>query len=385
MKAQDVVNQLAKIVPRYTSGFSAAVGVQSATVAGTTVTVTTDAAHNLQNDSDGNPPRVSITGINAPVQIDTASFLRVGSSATFETLQDHDLTLSERDKANGGKTIAISGANEAEFNGAFQLIGVGVPNRRKLIIAVADAGPTTISGSPLVDNANGSIFNGLVAAAITGPSTFTYELAQAYPLDGVTTGAVVQVSIRVLSVLDIEQYLRTVYTKKLIGADTLVVQLGDVTASKNRNEESDAGNSSSAEYAYTPTLIQPFAVYVIQNVTDDLTAAAARDKVESEYVPAIFHAVLRAPFNTGFTYSGFRATFTGHGVFAYSEETSKNTAIYVHEITFEQLAQITSVDTVERGDTVAMRDVSYTLNIDQGTGEALTANVNLDNDAEPAL
>ena len=58
------------------------------------------------------------------VEIDTGTFLRVTSTATFETLQDHDLTLSERDKASGGKSIIISGATEAEFNGTFVLLRV---------------------------------------------------------------------------------------------------------------------------------------------------------------------------------------------------------------------------------------------------------------------
>ena len=375
MLAQDIVDKLSASIPLHTSGFSESVAIDSVAVTGSIATVTTSAPHGLIDGQN-----VAITGVDAPVQIDSPSFIRAGATAMFETLQDHDVTLSERDIANGGRTVTISGATEAEFNGTFPL--AGVPNRRKLVIAVADSGPTTISGSPIVEDANGGIFNGLFPAANVTVSTFEYTLPVSYPLDGVATGALVQITIRILSVLDIEQYLQDVYTKKDEFDDVLVVALGDVTQSKKRNEETDAADSSSGEYAYNATLIQPFAVYVIQNVTRQLTGSQARDKVESEYVPAVFHAVMRAKFDTGFTYAQFKSTFTGHGVFAYSDVSGKNKAIYAHEIAFEQLALIATVDTAGPGDSVAMRDVEYKLITDLGTGELL-ANVNLDEDAEP--
>jgi hypothetical protein len=375
MRAQDIVDKLAAVIPLYTSGFSNSVGVSSITVVGTTATVTTATPHGLVAGQN-----VSINGVDAPVAIDTASFLRTGSQAVFETLQDHDLTLSARDIAAGGKTITLSGANEAGFNGAFQLLQV--TNRRALIIAVTDSGPTTISGTPIVENANGGLFNGLFPATNLGADTFDYVLPVAYPLDPVVTSASVQISIRILSVLDIEQYLRDVYTKQAINDDQLVVQLGDVTQSKKRNEETDAASSTVGEYSYTPILIQPFAVYIIQNVTDDLTGSAARDRVEAEFMPAIFKAVLRAKFDTGFTYSQYRATFTGHGVFAYSDGLGKNKAIYAHEVTFEQLSQLCREDMVGADVNVAMRDVEYTLPIDTGTGELL-ADVDLDQEPIP--
>ncbi len=381
MKAQDIVDQLSKVLPLYTSGFSNSLPILSAQVSGAIVTVTTDGSHGLEDQQ-----AVAVTGIKAPVQIDVTSFRRTGSTAQFKTLQQHDLTLSERDKANGGKTITISGANEVEFNGTFQLLrvinrgGAGEPD--SLVIAVDDVGPAAITGSPLVGDANGSIFNGLKAATVVDDATFTYELAQAYPLDGVTTGAEVQVSIRITAALDIREYMEDVYTAKGLDDDTLVVQLGDVVQSKKRNEQTDAADSSSGQYSYNSSLIQPFAVYVVLNVTDELTGSCARDIVESEYIPAIFRAVLRASFDTGFSYSGFRATFTGHGVFAYSDDLGKNKAVYAHEITFEQLVQLTSADTADTAETVAMRDVDYTLTTNTGSSQ-LAAAVNLDEDAEP--
>lgn len=371
MIASDIAKKLSANLPLHTSGFSNTVAISAISVAGTIATVTTVSAHNLANGTE-----VAISGVDAPVQIDTGSFLRTASVATFETLQDHDLTLSQRDIANGGKTITLSGANEAEFNGTFSLIKV--INRRKLQIAVADSGPTTISGSPLVNNANGNFFNGLFAVDNVAATTFTYNLPTTYPLDPVVSNAVVQISIRIVTVLNIDQYLIDVYTKKAIGEDTLVVQLGDVVQSKKRNEESDADASTIGEYSFAPLLIQSFSLYIVMNVTDLTTGAKARDdKVEKEYLPAIFKSVLREKFDTGFTYSQYRTTFTSHGLYAYSDDRSQGKALYVHQISFEQLTQLTKIDMVQPVDDVAMRDINYSLTTDLGTGE-LTADIDLD-------
>ncbi|MCK5127640.1 MAG: hypothetical protein KAR42_15390 [candidate division Zixibacteria bacterium] len=374
MKAADVVDRLAQNIPLHTDGFSESLSITSILPTGTTALATTSAPHGLVEGQD-----IAITGADAPVDIDTGTFLRTAAQAVFETLQDHDLTLSERDIAKGGKTITISGATEAEFNGTFKLINVA--NRRKLTIAVDDSGSTTISGSPIVEDANGGIFNGFHQAVNITTTTFEYTLPIAYTLNAAGT-PVVQIKIRILSVLDIEQYLRDVYTKQTIDADQLVVQLGDVSESKNRNEPSDATSSSSGNVAFTPSLIQPFAVYIVMNVTQELSAAVARDKVEFEYIPAIFRSILRAPFDTGFTYSQYKATFTGHGVFAYSDVNGKNKAVYAHEVAFEQLAKLYESDTVGTENTVAMRDIDFTMNSNLGTGIML-ATVDLDEEPLP--
>lgn len=369
MRAQDIVDRLSAVLPSHTDGFSTSMPVTGITVSGAVATVTTGAPHNLVEGQN-----VAITGAGAPVQIDAGTFTRIGSSASFSTLQDHDITLSQRDVAAGGKTITISGAAEPEFNGVFQI--AQVRNRRGLVIAVDDAGPVAISGAPLVDDANGGIFNGLVPATNVTPTTFEYPLPFAYPLPATTSGATVQTELRITSVLDFDSYLRDVYTRKALGADVLVVQLGDVTASKKRSEETDASSSASGEYSHTPVLVQPFAVYLVLNVTDQLTASAARDKVETEYVPAVFKSLLRAALPSGFTGSAFRATLTGHGVYAYSDS-DKGRAVYAHEIAFEQLTQLGRADMVGPDDDVAMRDITLTLNSNIGTG-VMTAEIDLD-------
>jgi len=375
MRATDIVRALADTLPLYTDGFSTSVEIAAATLNGTTLSVDTVAPHGLARDGQ----EVALRGLSAPVQIDPASFSRVGSSATFRTLQDHDLTLSQRDRASGGKTVTLSGAAESEYMGEFELLSV--PSRRQVVISVPDTAPATISGAPLVDDGGVNIFNVIAPATITSPASFTLAVPSAYPLSPVVEGASVATSLRIASVLSVDEYLQDVYTKKAIGEDVIIVQLGDVSQSKSRDEETDASTSSSGEYAFNATLLQPFAVYVVQNVTDQLTATAARDKIESEYVPAVFKSLLRRPFDTGFTYSSYRATFTGHGVYAYFDVTGKNKAIYAHEISFQQIVQIDRADTYAEAPSVAMRDVSLAITTNIGTGE-LTASVDLDEQPE---
>ena len=51
---------------------------------------------------------------------------------------------------------------------------LNVLNRRELVIAVDNSGSTTISGSPIVEDANGGIFNGIFTATVIDANTFTY-------------------------------------------------------------------------------------------------------------------------------------------------------------------------------------------------------------------
>ena len=371
MKASDIVEHLARVIPKHSSDFSQSLAITSIVPSGPVATLTTAVAHGVVNGQN-----VAIIGAEAPVQIDSGTFLRTGETATFETLQDHDFTLSERDKASGGKTLTISGATEGEFNGTFSI--VRVINRRKLVIAVADSGSTTISGSPLVEDANGGIFNGLFQASNITTNTFDYTLPISYSLPAAVGNAFVQVSIDILAVLDINQYLRDVYTVQELNNNQLIVVMGDAVRSKKQTEVTDAVDSSVGEDSYTPTFIQQFAIYIIQNTSTLLSAASARDKVESEYVPVVLKSIERAKFDTGFTYSQYRSICTEHGVFVYDDEISKGRAIYVHELVFQQLAMLDkNMDAYNEDDSVALRDIDYTLTTDLGTG-ILTADIDMD-------
>lgn len=376
MKGFDIAQQLARVVPNHTPDFSDSVDVLTLVPIGTTVTATTAAPHSLANGDT-----ISILGAEAPATIDISSFSRSGSIATFETLQDHDFTLSKRDAANGGKTLIISGAVEPEFNGTFSIIRV--INRRKLQIAVLDSGPTTISGAPLVENAGVNYFNGVFVVSNVTATTFEYTIDQPFALPASGGSIKAQTSLRVLHVLNIDQYIDQVFRPETLTDNFLVVQLGAVTQSKSRNELTDATDSAINNTAYNPSLIQTFSVYVFLRVTDQLTAEQARDKVESEYVPAIFKAVVRYPFETGFFESSYKATFVSHDQYAFGAGSELGRAVYVHEINFEQIARINEVDTNQDQFNVAMRDVSLSIRSDLGTEDSVSLDADVDLDEEP--
>ena len=369
MKTADIVNHLSRVIPKYSNDFSDSVSIISIVPSGDVATVTATSHGAIEGQN------VAITGASAPVQIDTTTFIRTGSTATFLTLQDHDFTLSELDKVNGGKTLTISGANENEFNDVFYI--VRVVNRRELIIAVDDSGSTTISGSPIVEDANGGIFNGIFQAYNVTTNTFDYTLPIEYLLPA--SGApLAQISIRILAVLDINQYMTEVYTKQAEGKNQLVVVMGDTIRNKKQTEPTDAYDSSVGQDSYTPIFIQQFAIYIVQNTSNTISAATARDNVEGEYVPAVLKTVERAKFDTGFTYSQFRSICTQHGVFGYDAEVSNGRAVYIHEMVFQQLATIDKVaDTYNEDDSVALRDIDYTMASDKGTG-VLLADIDMD-------
>ena len=81
------------------------------------------------------------------------------------------------------------------------------------------------------------------------------------------------------------------------------------------------------------------------------------------------------------THPFFVATkdLVSHGLFAYSDVTGKSKAIYAHEVSFEQLSQITKVDSVGAVPNVAMRDADYTFSSSLGTG-IMTTDIDLDDE-----
>ena len=96
-----------------------------------------------------------------------------------------------------------------------------------------------------------------------------------------------------------------------------------------------------------------------------------------DVVPYIMQSVLLAKFPTGFAANKQnRATFTAHGLFLY------NGPVYVHEVTFEQNADLLFTDSVGNDLAVAFRDFDLTVNTNLGD-TFLAATVDLDEEPLP--
>ncbi len=367
MNAKDIVLALQARIPALTDDFSEFVGISSVTVAGTTATITTSAAHGL---STGNP--VNILGVIAPVTI--ASIDRVATVATIVTNEDHDFTLSDREKAkNVDKQVIISGATEAEFNGSFKLLNV--TNRRTIDVEVVDAGPVAATGSPIIENGIASQFgyDGFYSVTVVSTTVFTYELSKILTIDGVVdASSKAVVSHRIARVASLDRAVLA-YTKQNINDDFLFVVVGDVVANKNRNTQTDATDTDVGGDFYRQQVNQQCAVYLAQNATDTVAAGRQRDKAE-EIAPLIFKSILLQAFNTGFTVSErSKLTFVSHGFI----ETGLEPPVNMHEYIFEQNAELYLDDTIGAPDDVAFRDVDFVFNNQIGD-EEFTGSVDLD-------
>lgn len=369
MKAEDIVLALQANIPLLTDDFTESVGISSVTVAGTTVTVTTSAVHGLSTGK-----AVNILNVVTPITV--ASITRVATIATVVTDQDHDFTLSVREKAKGiDKQVILSGSTEAEFNGSFKLLNVD--NRRTLQIEVDDSGAASATGSPVLENGINPLFgyNGFFTVTVTSTTVFTYELSKALTIDGIVDGtSKAVISYRIARVASLDRAVLA-YTKQAIDNDFLFVVVGDVVANKNRNTQTDATDTNVGGDFYRQQVNQQCAVYLAQNATDTVAAGKQRDKAE-DVAPLIFRSILLQAFDTGFTVSErSKLTFVSHGFV----ETGLEPPVNMHEYIFEQNAEIYLDDTAGAIDNVAFRDVDMTFNNQVGD-EEFTGSVDLDED-----
>ena len=367
MKAIDIVLALQARMPVLTNDFTESVGLSSVTVSGTTVTVTTSAVHNLITGDTTN-----ILNVLAPVTI--ASIDRVATVATIVTGEDHDFTLSDREKGKDvDKQVIISGATEAEFNGSFKLLNV--LNRRKIEVEVADAGPITATGSPIIENGIASQFgyDGFYVVTVISPTVFTYELSKILTIDGIVdASSKAVIEFRIARVASLDRAVLA-YTKKGLNEDFLFVAVGDVVANKNKDTQTDATYTNVGGDFYQQNLNQQCAVYLAQNATDGVAAGRQRDKAE-ETAPLIFKSILLQEFDTGFTVSErSKLTFVSHGFI----ETGLKPPVNMHEYIFEQNAELYIDDTIGADDNVAFRDIDFLFNTQIGS-EEFTGSVDLD-------
>ena len=361
MKAEEVVALLQANIPPLNSSFSTNVSVVSIeNLSGNIATVTTSTDHNL---SIGNI--FSISGAQSNIVIDTLT--RNGIVGTLVTDEDHDIT-------NGLKTIEISGAIEPNFNGTFTI--QNVDNRRTIRFLMDDSGATIGTGAPLLINGQ-SVFRGYngvyPVASVIDSTQFTYVL-ESSGLEPATGTIVMSNKIRISAGGTIERLVEG-YTKKPDKNNWMFVVLNDVIGNKSRRIQSDAVNNLNRGQqgeGFRQQIFQSFSVYVLIPTSQDFTARKARDESEDIF-ENICQSILFYRFDSGLAATGFNGSlaFTNHGIFAY------NAAYYIHQYVFEQVVDLTFLDTVGYDEDVAFRDISLIMN--QSTGnETFTAEINLD-------
>lgn len=373
MKAEDVVRQLAANLPRFSSLFTtnteiSNVVIEATTPITTTLSVTTSTPHGLSVGKGVNIQGVLYT-------IDISSFTRVGTIGTIVTTQDHDFTLGQQGGALSGEgsTNAItSGADQPEFNGTFKI--TGVLNRQTIQVEMEDAGPTAATGLMQLNNGASSLqqYNGLFEViAVPTDTSFSYVV----PFSSVTLplvdNAIVKGDVRISATNSLDSVVAA-YTEQAVNNLWMFVVLEDVVASKDRRILSDATENIQRSQYYRQQITQPVTLYVIfPTAEEQIAGRQARDIAEELFQP-ICRSILFKRFNSLLTVGEYNPlNFISHGFTAY------NSAYYVHQYTFEQVADITFPDTVGLDEDVAFRDIALTMGVNIGTAQ-LTANIDLD-------
>lgn len=362
MRASDVVVQLALSLPQLTDKLTDDIVVNSIVRSGSVMTANCDAAHGLEPGD-----RVAIVGAVEPIPI--SSLTRSGTTGTLVTSTDHDLTEPV------ASTVTISGATESEFNGTFTR--TSILNRSTIIFEMADAGPTTATGSPVLEGAESALRQyDSSYAVLEAPSKVAFTFAHAATTLPDPIGTIVaRAKARVSASATIERALAA-YTKQAIDKLWAFVVIEDVVASKNRAIGSDALENLQPGHEFRQQLIQPFTVYTVTPTADQLSGMVARDQAEDLF-RSICQSLLGHRFDSGLQVAATQGTvaFVSHGTFAY------NTSIYVHAYSFQQVVDLVFEDTVGPALDVAFRDIALTMTPDlpgaQGLG-TMTAAIDLD-------
>ena len=365
MKAADVVLQLNVLLPQLTNLFTNEVAVTSLSRSGSIMTALCDEKHDLTAGD-----AVAISG--AVTQI-VVTMTRSEAIGTAVSATDHDLTTAI------APTVTFSGATESEFVGTFTVLTI--PNRRTITFTMADAGPTTATGSPVIEGAESALrdYNTTYAVLETPTvSSFTFtEPATTLADPSPTSTIVARSKPRVSAGISIERCVDA-YTAQADGEYWLFVVLADVEASKNRKIGSDAVDNLTHANEFRQQITQPFSVFVFIPVTGELAARLARDQV-TDLFPLISRCVLFHKFDSGLTVGAQGAVqFVSHEIFDY------NTAVYVHGFNYQQTVDLILEDTVGPDLDVAFRNIDLTL-IPQlnGTGTLTASAIDLDDTPLP--
>ena len=362
MRALDIVSRLSSSLPLRTNKFTKDVPVLSLTRAGTIITATCDEQHSLK------PGDVAVI-VGSFVPIVASTLTRTGAVGQVILATRHDLT------PTANKTVIFSGANESEFNGTFNIIGI--TDNQTITFEMVDSGPLLATGSPVLENGESVLrqYDGAYEVLETpSDSSFTFTNSVAGLADPIGT-IIARVKPRISATATVDRIIQ-VYTEQKADNFWMFVVLEDVVASKSRQIRSDAVDNLTRSTEFRQQIIQPFSIYVLIPTVDSESGREARDDAEDLF-RSICQAILFAQFPSGLYASELGAVqFVSHGTFNY------DSAVYVHAYGFQQVVDLYFEDTVGPDLDVAFRTIDLTMTpIIPGGGtevETLTATPELD-------
>ncbi len=314
MILQEITNEFKSFLPLFTDMFTTNIDISSVTKVGDTVTIVTSTAHGLTVGR-----QVTLTGIENTIPI--SSLTRSGNVATAVTSSDTDLT------EGFFPTIKVSGADQADYNGTFEL--KNVIDRTTFTYKVQNLPTTPATGTIKYHDKLNLGFNGEYEV-ITAPDSTTFTVTNSDPIlvEGSGSGMQLKLGIRISAAANIERVL-SVYTKKsfeeLWG---FIVPLGAVI-DKDRKMDNDAVSIRTTNTNYQQRRIKNFAFYVFIPTKLEIGGRTAAD-IADDLIPSLYKSILGYRVASPFVSSPYSIiTPIGDNLFTY------NTAFYVHEYTFQ--------------------------------------------------
>ncbi len=364
MKYRDVVAQLQQELPKHDSRFSEIVGLSSLSAVGTLVTAITSAPH---EKTTGDAVTMTGTKVLNPVVLSID-----GTTVTGVTTFEHDKTefsgFGERPEY---ATVIISGTNESEYNGTFDV--ATVPNRRTFTyeLSAIPSGPPT--GTIVLEENRLDGYNGRFEITVLSPTSFTYETQIAPPGNSVISSAQVNTKIRISTGVN-AQRLFEAYTKQNIDEFWAFVIPGDTDINNDRKllNDSSASWTTGMQDRRTKTIVN-FSIMVIFPTTREIAAMDSRDDAEDVAVSLYKSLAGFKPSTPLSCPSDFVITPLGHGFEAYVG------SYYAHTYSWQLIEEISEDDTFT-GDDRAFRDTRLIFTNDF---EENIINTNVDLDDKP--
>lgn len=354
----DIVKHLKTYLPLFTSLFTEALTVSSATISAGNVLTVNSTGHGRSPGQN-----IVITGGTVRNPLNTSAL--IGSTVQFTTDYDHDLIRPSL--PNDDQTLSLGGFGNV-WDGEHDIIDV--PNRQNFTINL----PTGEVAAPPVD---GSQY--LIEALLTGvyqvdtvpdADSFTVNLSDSplIPL-GTVDNLTIMNGFRIAAAADFNR-AKAAYSKQGIDEPYLFVIMTDTDVSKDRHTMNDGVAGVTRQNEMLLRLLQSFSTSVFIPTTTDLSGADAQDLAYGE----LFTALISSLFGVGFEGSKIKYVNVPSGM----GPGEYNSAYYVHVYDW----QLPFVINFENGfleiDDVAFRDISQTLKLFADDQAAMTTNIDLD-------
>jgi len=342
MKAEEIIQQLRRTIPFITDSFTDNISISSLVRSGNTVTATSASAHGLIT---GN--YIFIKGAKNPVAITSA--VRTGTSVLCTTATEHDLTIPFNYE------VLISGFNEAEYNGTFELVSVTDRNTFTYEVQTGLSNQPTGSGilnEDLVLSFSSSLnfgYNGYKQITKIDDTTFTYQISNTpnSPATGTIIGAK---NPRISGAISLD-VAKASYEKQTAGKLWAFVVIDDGVAGRDRHQDSDANYVGEKTNFYLQDYVQPFSIYVFTPCKDEYSARGSRDLMV-DIRAYLYKSLLTYKTKTGFSKEEqYGITAVGDSMAEY------NQSYYIHRFQFEIMSSVL-IEDVFRQYSVALSNIT---------------------------